>query len=158
MKYVSINALSDFEFHDAVCRFDAFEGQTLKLKVKHLNIHKNTAQNNSGTDMEIADALITLEGFDLLVYEVKGAQVQDEKGVWRSDKSKIVYNGEHALSRFLEQMRSDIIVYYMGTKDGAVYFMDASASAPFFTVFFAFERVTIEWNEYKGEAWYTSAP
>ena len=44
LKYVSINRLSDFEFHDAEFIFDSFVNNNLSVKVSYLNIHKDTEQ------------------------------------------------------------------------------------------------------------------
>ena len=68
MKYVSINRLSDFEFHDAEFIFDSFVNNNLSVKVSYLNIHKDTEQNPFDSDMEIESARITFEGFDIISY------------------------------------------------------------------------------------------
>ena len=69
MKYISVNRLSDFEFHDAEIVFDSFINNQLTVKVNYLNIHKNTEQNPFEIDMEIESASITFEGFDIISYE-----------------------------------------------------------------------------------------
>ena len=93
MKYVSINRLSDFEFHDSKLVFVSFEDQCLVLKATHLNIHKGTEQNPHTSDMEIASARLTFEDFVIHSYEPGRAWKQDENGQVYTDEPKIVLSG-----------------------------------------------------------------
>lgn len=40
MKDISVNRLSDFEFHDAEIAFDSFGNNQLAVTARYLNIHK----------------------------------------------------------------------------------------------------------------------
>ncbi len=156
MRFVSLNRLSDFEFHDAEFTLDVFDHNLLRVKANHFNIHKNTEQNSHETDMEIASAVITFEGFNLLSYEPGRAWQKDENGEFYSTEPQIILTDDSALSRFSEQLDSGITILDLGIKEEFTYFIDALAKDPFFTVCFTFKSVRIEWNEYKEEAWYTS--
>ncbi len=157
MRFVSLNKLSDFEFHDAEFTLDVFNDNLLRVKANYLNIHKNTEQNSHETDMEIASAVITFEGFNLLSYEPGRAWQQDENGEFYSIEPQIILTDDSALSRFSEQLDSGITILDLGIKEEFTYFIDALAKDPFFTVCFTFKSVRIEWDEYKKEAWYTSS-
>ena len=56
MKYCVENDLSIFEFHDSVFSYVSFEGTDLIVSASMVNIHKDTPQNPSDYDMEIASA------------------------------------------------------------------------------------------------------
>ncbi len=156
MRFVSLNRLSDFEFHDAEFTLDVFNHNLLRVKAKHLNIHKNTEQNAHESDMEIASAFITFEGFNLLSYEPGRSWKQDENGEFYSTDPQIILTDDFAFSRFSAQLDSGITIFDLGIKEEFTYYIDALAKDPFFTVCFTFKSVRIEWDEYKKEAWYTS--
>lgn len=156
MKYVSIDKLSDFEFHDAEFTLESFVNNCLKVKVNHLNIHKGTEQNICETDMEITYAFITFEEFKLLSYEPGIDWKQGENGEFYPAEPKIVLYDETAYSRLSEQLGAGLTILDLGIKDGATYFIDALSKDPFFTICFTFKSVRVEWDEYKKEAWYIS--
>ena len=156
MKYISVNRLPDFEFHDAEIVFDSFVNHQLAVKAYNLNIHKNTEQNPFETDMEITCARITFEGFDVISYEPDRAWQTDENGKLYSNEPRVILSDDDAHCRFFEQLKTGITVFDFGIKEGKTYFIDALAADPFFTVCFTFDRVVIAWDEYKKEAWYTS--
>ena len=156
MKYISVDKLSDFEFHDAKFTLEIYTNNCLKVKANYLNIHKDTNQNIYETDMEITDAFITFEEFKLLSYEPGIAWKKDENGELRPIEPQIVLYDKAAYSRFLEQLDAGLTIFDLGTKEGSIYFIDAFSEDPFFTICFTFQSVRIEWDEYKKEAWYVS--
>lgn len=156
MKYISVNRLSDFEFHDAEIVFDSFINNQLTVKVNYLNIHKNTEQNPFEIDMEIESASITFEGFDIISYEQGRAWQKDKNGKFYSNEPQIILSDDDAHCRFLEQLKTGITIFDFDIKEGKTYFIDAIAADPFFTVCFTFNGVVIAWDDYKKEAWYTS--
>ena len=156
LKYVSINRLSDFEFHDAAFIFDSFENNNLSVKVSYLNIHKDTEQNPFDSDMEIESARITFEGFDIISYEPGRTWQKDENGQFYSDEPQVILSGDDAQRCLFEQLKPGNNIFDFGINKGKTYYINASSEEPFFTVCFAFERVVIAWDGYKKEAWYTS--
>ncbi len=156
MKYISIDKLSDFEFHDAEFTVEIFADDHLGVKANYLNIHKGTEQNIHETDMEITNAFITFEEFKLLSYKPGIAWKQDENGDLYPAEPQIVLYDEAAYSRFSEQLDAGLTIFDLGIKEGITYFIDAMSKDPFFTICFTFKSVRIEWDEYKKEAWYTS--
>ena len=156
MKYISIDKLSNFEFHDAEFTLEFFSNNHLRVKANYLNIHKGTEQNIHETDMEITSAFITFEEFKLLSYKPGIAWKQDENGEHYPAEPQIVLYDEAAYSRFSEQLDAGITILDLGIKEGNTYFIDAISKDPFFAICFTFKSVRIEWDEYKKEAWYTS--
>ena len=156
MKYISVNKLSDFEFHDAEFALEVFDNKCLRVKANYLNIHKDADQNQYTTDMEISLAYITFEELNLLSYETGVAWKQNEHGEFYPVEPQIILTDKYAHARFLEQLKNRITVFDLGEKDSNTYFIDAMSKDPFFTICFTFRNVSIEWNEYKKQAWYIS--
>ena len=156
MKYISVNKLSDFEFHDAEFALEIFDNKCLKVKAIYLNIHKDAEQNQHVTDMEINLAYITFEEFNLLSYEPGVAWKQDEHGEFHPTGPQIILTDEYARARFLEQLKNGLTIFALGEKEPNTYFIDAMSIDPFFTVCFNFKNASIEWDEYNKQAWYVS--
>ena len=156
MKYSSTNALCDFEFHDAELEFDTLDNGRLRVKAYCLNIHKGTEQNQHPTDMEIALAYISFEGFSLLSYKPDTEWRQDEHGEYVPAEQRMFLTEDSALSHFLKQLRGRLTVLDLGEHEPNTCFMDGIGIDRFFTALFTFESVTIEWDEYKKAAWYTT--
>ncbi len=154
MKYISENMLSDFEFHDARFSLDTFNNGCLKIACSYLNIHKTAKQNPHESDMEIDIAHITFEGLKIVSYEVGRAWQTDEKGNRYTNEPQIILSGEQASCRFLDQLKSGTTIFDFDVKDDKVYFIDAIAKDPFFTVCFTFDKAIIAWDNYKKESWY----
>lgn len=152
MKYIS-NNLFDFDFHDAVLTLESFADNRLIVKADCLNIHKDAEQNPFETDMEIASARLSFEACTIQLYELPKAWKQDENGRLYTDEPQIVFGGDEAKARFMEQIKQGITVFDFGKKDEAVWYLDAS-SLPGFTVCFSFGNASIEWDDCKGPAWY----
>ena len=62
MKYCIKDQLSPFEFHDAELSLLSFDGNTLRLSVRFLNVHKGIPENPYDADMDILthDSAITI--------------------------------------------------------------------------------------------------
>ena len=69
MKYSSTNRLEDFEFHDSKLSFVLWDDSSLIVTAKHLNVHRDSAPNNTGADMEISEARITFYGIKIKEFE-----------------------------------------------------------------------------------------
>ncbi len=156
MRYVSVNKLTDFEFHDAEFTLESFENSRLTVKANYVNIHKNAEQNPHEADMEIDCARIVFTQFQLKSYEPGRALKQDETGKFYNTEPQIILSDDVGYSRLLEQLNAGLTIYDLGIKEENTYFIDAMSKDPFFTILFSFDNVSIEWDEYKKEAWYTS--
>ena len=128
MKYVSIDKLSDFEFHDAEFTLEIFADDHLRVKANYLNIHKGTEQNIHETDMEITNAFITFEEFKLLSYKPGIAWKQDENGDLYPAEPQIVLYDEAAYLCFSEQLDAGLTIFDLGIKEGTTYFIDANGN------------------------------
>jgi len=158
MKYQSANITQDFEFHDAYFKFIKFENNALTLSVQYLNIHKNTEQNHYPTDMEIEVAIITFQGFNAKSFEPGRAWKQDANGKLYTDEPQVVFEGQTAEDKLLNELRVGSTVFEFGTLEDGNYYFDGAGDEPWFQAQFLFHSVAIEWDEYRKPAWYEERP
>lgn len=154
MKYQSQNILKDFEFHDAYFKFKKFENNELTLMVHHLIIHKNTEQNQHHTDMEIDVANITFQSFCTKSFEPGRGFKQDSNGKFYSDEPQVIFKGQMAEEKLLNELSIGTTVYELGTLEIGNYYFDGAGDEPWFQAQFLFDSVTIEWDEYRKTTWY----
>ncbi len=158
MKYTSTNIFSDFEFHDAYFKLENFKNNTLTISVQYLNIHKNTEQNPCNNDMEIEIAQITFNNFQIKSFEPGRAWKRDENGELYTDEPQVIFEGETAKEKALNELRRGATVFEFGTLKNENYYFDGAGDEPWFQVQFLFDAVTIEWDEFRKPAWYEEKP
>ena len=156
MRYVSVNRPTDFEFHDAKFMLESFDNTHLKVRASYVNVHKDAEQNPFETDMEIDKAYITFDGFDLISYEPSRESKQGEDGEYYFVGDRVILTEKNAYIQFEKMLKNGFTVYDFGLYNDSTYFIDALSNDPFFTVLFKFDKFTVEWDEYKGKAWYAS--
>ena len=145
MHYVS-DRLSDFEFHDAQFTACNIAENRFTAQVKFLNIRSNAPQNPFDNDMEIEDAQIVLDGFNVISYEHGRAWKTDENGEMYTKEPQLILQGESALQAFNAQLNGRIIIFDFDKYDETAWFFDAIADDPFFTLVFTFESITVSWD------------
>ena len=158
MKYNSTNIFSDFEFHDAYFKLEKFDGKTLIISVQCANIHKNANQNPYDTDMEIEDAQITFYNLRVKSFEPGVSFKQDSTGNFYTDEPQVIYTGEIAEEKLLNEFRHGTAVFEFGTLENGNYYFDGAGEEPWFQVRFLFDTATIEWDAFRKPAWYEERP
>ena len=153
MKYISIDRLCDFEFHDAEFTLLSVD-KDLSVKSEFLNIHKDAEQNPHKTDMEIETAEIIFKNFSIQSYEPDRSMKRDEKGKLYWDEEQIIFTGTEAYNRFIDQLKAKTVVFDLGIYEEDIYYIDGIGQDLFFSCIFKFESITIRWDKYKKEAWY----
>lgn len=153
MKYVSVNRLRDFEFHDADIALVSMERDTLRLSVKHLNIHKGTEQNGEDWDMEIELAQIRFEDVRELCYEPGRRWITDESGNHCPTGEQLTFRGDDARKRIIRELNKGVAVFFLDEEDG-ICRIGGCGEEPYLEIAFGFGRVTIEWDAYSKKAWY----
>ena len=164
MKYSSRDRLEDFEFHDSefsLISWDKFldeipgneNNYRLVVSAKCLNVHKDAAPNNAGTDMEIKEARITFDGFRINEFEPGRIWKRDENGNLYTDDPLVIHTGDKARSAFENELRNTIIIVDISNDNGE-YSLGAMGLDPYFSVRFTFSSVCIEWDDYSKKAWY----
>ena len=153
MNCKSVNALHDFEFHDAYWEFAAWDAASLSVFAKHLNLHQDAPRNDSDCDMEIQLAGMTFEGFRAISYAPGVAWETDENGQSRPAEPLKVYEGDAAHKAFLRELQHGVNLLALRQKDECWMLIGCGAE-PYFEVQFSFENVIVEWDAFKGPAWY----
>ncbi len=153
MKYCVIDKLDIFEFHDSSFSFVDHKNGDLTVKVKYLNVHKNTEQNSEDDDMEIKCARVTFKGFRAIYYEVGRTWKPNENGEYLPEGEQIIFHGEQAMEKIIVELQNSITVFDFD-KVYDYHIIDGSGIEPFFTISFKFDSVVIEWDEYLKRAWY----
>lgn len=150
MKYVSIDQLEQFEFHDSVWELCAREGDSVTFLVENLNIHKGTEQNDEDYDMELATARMTFRGFRLIHFEPGQSWTTDENGNSVPVGERILYTGEEGMTRLGS---GNFEVYHL-CREGDHWEFGGCGLEPYFTVEFNFDSVELAWDAYAKKAWY----
>ncbi len=153
MKFCVENDLSLFEFHDSEFSFVSFDGKNLVVSASMVNIHKDTSQNPSDYDMEIASAQITFKNFHSATYEPGRTWKTGEDGKSYPVGPRVVFSGQDGINRILEELRNEITVYHFEKEDRG-YSIGGCGIEPYFTIEFDFDSVFVCWDEYKKKAWY----
>ena len=154
MKFTSTNIFSDFEFHDAYFKLESIENNVLTISVQYLNLHKNTEQNPCDTDMEIEIAQITFINFQVKSFEPGRAWKEDENGELYTNEPQVVFDGETAKEKSLNELRHGATIFEFGTLENGNHYFDGAGDEPWFQVQFLFDSATIEWDSFRKPAWY----
>lgn len=154
MKHSVKNNLEVFEFHDSVFSLASFDGRDLVVTARFLNIHKLTGHNPSDHDMEIESARITFQGFRHPTYEPGRTWKKGEDGKSYPIGDRIVFSGQEAMDKILEELRQGLWVYHFEKEAGCRYSIGGCGVEPYFTMEFEFDSVEVCWDGYKKKAWY----
>ena len=155
MRYLSVNRLSDFEFHDSEWMLASYDDHSLILEVTSLNIHKDSEQNLMDCDMEINCARMTFEGWNIVSYMPGVLWKTDDSGNSYPAEPMRTYSGEEALHLLLHELRQKITVFSFGQQsDGNWAISAGSSDEPYFEAAFCFDAVRVEWDAFRRPAWY----
>lgn len=153
MQYTSTNRFQDFEFHDSEISLISWKDNCLVVSAKYLNVHKDAAPNNAGTDMEISEAHITFNGLQIKEFEPSRTWKTDENGDLYTDDPRVIYTESIARNMFENELRKSITVKGI-VLENDIYELAAVGIDPCFLVRFVFSDVDIEWDDYRKKAWY----
>ena len=161
MKYCSVNRLQDFEFHDAEFTPVSFDGGQLIVLAKYMNVHKGIEQNFFDFDMEADLARITFERIRILAHQSGGDTSRDQHGNIIKENPLITVTGMKAADRFRDELKGVLSVYHIALsswESQPAYEIGAFGISPYFTAWFSFDSVKIEWDSYRDKAWYEKEP
>lgn len=156
MKYRIENQLDLFEFHDAEFSLVGFDKNELVLSAKHLNIHKDAAENPHDCDMEIDFAKFVFAQFEVISFEPMRKYQVDDDGNWYTDEPQIIYKGEKAEKHFLSKIKKGITINCIDIrkKSNKIRIELSTCAQGCFFATFVFDEVLVEWDEYCKKAWY----
>ena len=157
MKYQCVNELDLFEYHDATSNFISVQGNVFEMHLENLNVHKMTKVNPGKVDLQIKLAVLKFTDCAIESYEPERNWKTNSKGELYTDELQIMYNGETALSRLIDNaIHRFTIIVFNTTEDNGQHtaVMSCTGNDPFFKVTFKFKNSTVEWDEYDRKAWY----
>ena len=154
MNCKSINCLHDFEFHDACWELAACDADSLSVCVRRLNIHENAPQNDSDCDMEIQLARMIFEGFRVISYSPGVVWKRDASGKSYPAETMPVFEGRKAVNAFLEELTHGLNLIRFQKENDTCWLLIGCGAEPYFEAQLSFENVIVEWDAFKGPAWY----
>ncbi len=161
MRYCIQDQLSQFEFHDAELSLLSFDGNTLRLSVRFLNVHKGIPENPYDTDMEIESAVMTFQGFQMYSYtrfgdNNKAILLYDDALRDRLNTEGITLLTEAATDAFLTSLREGITVcdHDLSGENNQLCLGGMSGIEPYFEARFGFCHVLAAWDVFSRKAWY----
>lgn len=150
MRYISIDQLDQFEFHDSTWKLSSRDEDIVAFEVHNLNIHKDTPQNGEVWDMELEAARMTFRGFRLIHFEPGRSWTTDELGNSVPVGPRVLHTGEEGMKLLSEE--EFMVLYFEREQDH--WEIGCCGVEPYFTVEFDFDSVEIAWDGYRNKAWY----
>ena len=98
---------------------------------------------------------MTFEGIRIWTHTPSVRWKSDAAGSSRPAEAIVTCTGESAAERLLHELRRGINVFSMDEKNDRCK-ISACGDDPYFEAEFSAEAVRIEWDEYRGPAWYES--
>ena len=152
--YTSVNHPESFDFHDSVFRLGRVGDTEIAVCVQALNISKAAEQNPYECDMEIQTAHIVFRGVSEFVYDPGRVWERDAEGNFAPVGPKILFRGKEAYSRFEDDLSEGAMIICHSIVEADHFEIDGTGKGPYFFVSFKAEEVVIEWDDYRGPAWY----
>lgn len=156
MKYCVENRLDLFSFHDAKLTLVSFEGDSLEVSAKHLNLHRDAKENPCDYDMEIHTARMSFAGFEVLSFEPMRKWQVDKDGNWYTNEPQVIFHRKEAEPHLIEGLQKEPSINCIDIQqEGSKTLMEISTcGGSYFFATLAFSRVSIAWDDYCGKAWY----
>ena len=162
MKYIAINELDKFEFHDAQIERIEFKESKMIWYISAVNATTENSQNNFPKDMCIDNAQlffenVAIESIAFLAYKITHAN----GSITEVERRPVPNNECHEI---LENSTTDYCGIFRlenlsqnNDKTFIATFSIDSFSVGFYDLIFSFSKATVQWDTYYGEAWYEDA-
>ena len=154
MKYRLIDRLADFEFHDSAWSLISYDSGKLVVEARFLNIHRAALADVITCDMEIQLAKITFCSCSVVAYEPGVTWKTDASGKSYPAEPMITYADLDAEKRLLHELDSTTTIYSFEEDNCGNYRISGCGDEPYFEAVISFNRVTIEWDDFRRPAWY----
>jgi len=161
MKYIAINELSYFEFHDAKITRIEFDNRYMLWEVSAVNATTKCTHNNFEDDMCIDEAVVVFEDACIesivycayVIHDSTGGLIESREAI-TADPSEYTAILENTCSHYcyiysMEELPADGAQQYR-----ACFNIDGGAGNYYITIVFA--KSIVKWNEFSGLAWYES--
>jgi len=159
MKYIAINELAHFQFHDAEIESIDFYDGCMMWKVGAVNATTANTQSKFEKDMCIKSAQITFEDIQIESIIFNGYQVYDHNRNLIESKEPITAKPSEYRGILRETLEGFCYIFSMQelpvieTNQYKVCF-SIDGGAGMYDLTIGFSKSIVQWNEFDGEAWY----
>lgn len=156
MKYVSVNELDTFYFHDAIIENAIFENDNMIWSVTSLNVTTDNPHNDFSTDMRIESAKITFENVIVTDITEWGYKSYDPE----TGEEETVAPLSIAPSGFDDYLKQYLETNIFGMEkvengNQGLYTACFSINGiKVFNITFTYSKAIVEWDGYCGKPWY----
>lgn len=159
MKYIAINELNHFEFHDAELQKIDCNDENMRWQLSSVNATMQNSQNNLGKDMCIKEAEILFENIQIEEIVFAAYKVYDSNYVLIKSVGAKTANLDEYNDILKNTLSSYCYIYSfeeLNKVDGKTHIVciniDGGAGIYYLTI--SFTKSIVQWNEYSGKAWY----
>lgn len=159
MKYISIDELNYFDFHDAQLQKIDIDCDSLRWRLSSLNATTQNSQNSFNEDMCIKEAEVIFEHFNIEEIVFEAYKVYDSDNNLIESVEAIAANPNEYDNIFKKTLDSYCYIYSMeelskleDKKNMVCFNIDGGAGDYYITL--SFYKSIVQWNEYNGKAWY----
>ena len=147
-QYISVNELDTFVFHDAVLEQLSFEENDMVWHVRYLGVNIANTQNRHQTGMMIKEAKVTLHDMEFIPF------CHPNTGIIPA------MTREDLIRRHLRAGGTCFSYFFSAPSDrpdclcGDAEWISSIGYDCLFNFSVAFSRLTVEWDEFAGAAWW----
>ena len=159
LKYIAVNELDHFEYHDAELRKIAWKDTNLVWELSAVNVTTENTQNNSCKDMCIESAEIMFESCNIESIIFSACGRYDSNGALIESVEAEIALPEEYDEILRESLSSYCYIFSMNqyekTESGkywACFTIDGGAGHYDITI--SFLKSIVSWDMFSGEAWY----
>jgi len=158
MKYIAVNELDNFEYHDAYIDKIEFLNGRMLWEVRDINATTENSQNGSDKHMCIENALMIFEDAKIEKIIFAACKISDANGVLIKHREDTP-----ALPNEYNKILDDYFVIYglneLTVIDNGKYraHFDILGSHDYFYFTITFTESMIKWDNFGGKAWYEKA-
>ncbi len=158
MRYISVNELNCFSYHDTLVEGICFIGDKMVWNVSDLNATTENTQNDHPVDMCIQHASMEFEDAricKIIIRYHEPLSPDDKKITGENLYTALPDEYEDIVQRnLLQACYLDCAYDLIQTEDGSYRFSFGINATDYYEMTISFSKATISWDEYKGVAWY----
>lgn len=159
MKYIAIDELNHFSFHDAELQKIDFHDRNMIWQLSAVNATIHNSQNSFDKDMCIKQVEIVFEGINVIKVVFGAYKVFDSNKVLiESVEAKTANSNEfndilkNSLGDYCYILSMEELPMNEDNKHQACFNIDGGVGN--YDLFLSFSKSIVQWDEYNGIAWY----
>jgi hypothetical protein len=157
-KYISINELDKFHFHDACFRDIEINNENMIWKLEFVNVTTTNSQNNLDVDMEAGILFLTFKNWKVKKIEYYGFESRDEHWNIIGQQPNIVAPKEDYLEILLTIGKQNGVISYVEDNydnQNEIKLCSIDFSNPdVLNIELEYSDTQAEWENYTSKAWY----